>query len=36
MNAPNASGWKPEMVADDGSVQPMTVSGDKGLQLEEP
>jgi len=36
MNAPNASGWKPEMVADDAAVLPPTVSGDRGLQLEEP
>lgn len=36
MNAPNASGWKPEMIADDGAALPATVSGDKGLQLEEP
>jgi glycine dehydrogenase subunit 2 len=36
MNAPNASGWKPEMTADEGLGLPATVSGDKGLQLEEP
>jgi glycine dehydrogenase subunit 2 len=36
MNAPNASGWKPEMTAADGLGLLATVSGDKGLQLEEP
>ncbi|RZJ98132.1 MAG: aminomethyl-transferring glycine dehydrogenase subunit GcvPB, partial [Novosphingobium sp.] len=35
MNAPNASGWKPEL-GPAGSAQPATSSGDKGLQLEEP
>ncbi|RVU06373.1 glycine dehydrogenase subunit 2 [Novosphingobium umbonatum] len=34
MNAPNASGWKPEM-GPAGSALPTTASGDKGLQLEE-
>ncbi len=34
MNAPNASGWKPEMGSTDTSA-PATVSGDRALMLEE-
>jgi glycine dehydrogenase subunit 2 len=35
MNAPNASGWKPEL-GPAGSASPATASGDRGLALEEP
>ncbi|MCW1427931.1 aminomethyl-transferring glycine dehydrogenase subunit GcvPB [Novosphingobium sp. JCM 18896] len=35
MNAPNASGWKPEL-GPSGTASPVTSSGDRGLQLEEP
>ena len=34
MNAPNASGWKPEMGSAD-TLAPATVSGDRALMLEE-
>ena len=34
MNAPNASGWRPEM-GEAGAILPATVSGDHGLNLEE-
>ncbi|WP_427964678.1 aminomethyl-transferring glycine dehydrogenase subunit GcvPB [Altererythrobacter sp.] len=38
MNAPNKSGWKPEMNAGEGSGQagPATVTGNRALMLEEP
>ncbi|WP_324261543.1 aminomethyl-transferring glycine dehydrogenase subunit GcvPB [Altererythrobacter sp. H2] len=35
MNAPNASGWKPEMTPDDGGA-PATSTGNRALMLEEP
>ena len=35
MNAPNASGWRPEMGSAEGSAQ-ATASGDRALVLEEP
>ena len=35
MNAPNASGWRPEMGSAEGSAQ-ATASGDRALMLEEP
>lgn len=35
MNAPNASGWRPEMGSVEGSAQ-ATASGDRALMLEEP
>ncbi len=35
MNAPNASGWRPEMGSAQGSAQ-ATASGDRALMLEEP
>jgi glycine dehydrogenase subunit 2 len=35
MNAPNVSGWKPEL-GTPGEGAPQTVSGDRGLMLEEP
>jgi len=35
MNAPNQSGWKPQM-GEGGAPQAPTVSGDRGLALEEP
>ena len=35
MNAPNASGWRPEMGSGD-SAAPPTASGDRALMLEEP
>ena len=38
MNAPNASGWKPEMVVSDDGMHngPATSTGNRGLMLEEP
>ncbi len=36
MNAPNASGWRPELGAGGGSSIGPTASGDRGLMLEEP
>jgi glycine dehydrogenase subunit 2 len=37
MNAPNASGWKPEMTAADGMHSgPATTTGNRALMLEEP
>ncbi|MFN4114218.1 MAG: aminomethyl-transferring glycine dehydrogenase subunit GcvPB [Sphingomonadaceae bacterium] len=35
MNAPNTSGWKPEMIPDDGGA-PATSTGNRALMLEEP
>ena len=37
MNAPNASGWKPAMVASEGAYNgPATTTGNRALMLEEP
>ncbi|MBA4043345.1 MAG: glycine dehydrogenase (aminomethyl-transferring) [Erythrobacter sp.] len=37
MNAPNASGWKPEMVASESAYNgPITTTGNRALMLEEP
>jgi glycine dehydrogenase subunit 2 len=36
MNAPNASGWRPELSVGDAPALPPTVSGDHGLAHEEP
>jgi glycine dehydrogenase subunit 2 len=37
MNAPNASGWKPEMVASESAYSgPITTTGNRALMLEEP
>ena len=36
MNAPNKSGWKPEMNAADALAGPSTVTGNRALMLEEP
>jgi glycine dehydrogenase subunit 2 len=36
MNAPNTSGWRPEMGPGGGSEDRATASGDRGLTLEEP
>ena len=36
MNAPNSSGWKPEMGSGAGGESIATASGDRGLMLEEP
>ena len=37
MNAPNASGWKPEMVASESAYNgPVTTTGNRALMLEEP
>ena len=36
MNAPNSSGWKPEMTPASGQSGPTTVTGNRALMLEEP
>ncbi|MEP3421513.1 MAG: aminomethyl-transferring glycine dehydrogenase subunit GcvPB [Erythrobacter sp.] len=36
MNAPNKSGWKPQMEAAEGSTGPTTTTGNRALMLEEP
>ena len=36
MNAPNASGWRPEMGSVSAPAKSITASGDQGLMLEEP
>ncbi|QIG53738.1 glycine dehydrogenase subunit 2 [Altererythrobacter sp. BO-6] len=36
MNAPNSSGWKPEMTPASGQSGPATVTGNRALMLEEP